>query len=71
MTDQEAREFVEMLAVPEASEPPACPICGCGHPLETSCGALDRPPSRSGRAAGAAISRAPGRSGVGLIERRT
>ena len=37
MTDQEAREFVEMLAVPEAAEPPPCPICGCRHPLETSC----------------------------------
>ena len=37
MTDQEAREFVEMLAVPEAAEPPPCPICGRGHPLETRC----------------------------------
>jgi hypothetical protein len=37
MTEQEAREFVELLAVPEAAEPPPCPICGCGHPLETPC----------------------------------
>jgi len=37
MTEQEAREFVEMLAVPEAAEPPPCPICGCGHPLESRC----------------------------------
>ena len=37
MTDQEAREFVEMLAVPRAAEPPPCPICGRGHPFETSC----------------------------------
>jgi hypothetical protein len=37
MTDQEAREFVEMLAVPEAAEPPPCPICGRGHPLDTGC----------------------------------
>jgi hypothetical protein len=40
MTDQEAREFVEMLAVPEAAEPPPCPVCGCGHPLETRCANL-------------------------------
>ena len=40
MTDQEAREFVEMLAVPEAAETPPCPICGRGHPLETSCAHL-------------------------------
>jgi hypothetical protein len=25
MSDQEAREFVEMLAVPEAAAPPPCP----------------------------------------------
>jgi hypothetical protein len=37
MTDQEAREFVEKLAVPEAAAPPPCPICGRGHPLEASC----------------------------------
>jgi hypothetical protein len=37
MTDQQAREFVEMLAVPEAAAPPPCPICGRGHRLETSC----------------------------------
>jgi hypothetical protein len=37
MTDQEAREFVEKLAVPEAAEPPPCPICERGHPLETRC----------------------------------
>jgi hypothetical protein len=37
MTEQEAREFVELLAVPESAEPPPCPICGCGHPLETPC----------------------------------
>ena len=49
MTDQEAREFVEMLAVPEASEPPACPICGRGHPLETSCVlSTDRPREAAG-----------------------
>jgi hypothetical protein len=34
MTEQEAREFVELLAVPEAAEPPPCSVCGCGHPLK-------------------------------------
>jgi hypothetical protein len=29
MTDQEARKFVELLAVPEVAEPPPCPICTC------------------------------------------
>ena len=49
MTDQQAREFVEMLAVPEAPEPPPCPICGCGHPLETRCAHLtDRRPGAAG-----------------------
>jgi hypothetical protein len=49
MTDQEAREFVEMLAVPEAAEPPPCPICGRGHPLETSCAlSTDRRPEAAG-----------------------
>jgi len=37
MTDQEAREFVEMLAVPRPTGPPPCPICGDPHPLETRC----------------------------------
>ena len=37
MSEQEAREFVEMLAVPDAPAPPPCPLCGRGHPLETSC----------------------------------
>jgi hypothetical protein len=37
MTDQEAREFVEMLAVPESTDPPPCPVCGHTHPLETGC----------------------------------
>jgi len=37
MSEQEAREFVEMPAVPEAPAPPPCPLCGRGHPLETSC----------------------------------
>jgi hypothetical protein len=49
MTDQEAREFVEMLAVPEAAEPPPCPICGRGHPLETRCAlSTDRRPRTAG-----------------------
>ena len=37
MTDQEAREFVELLAFPQATDPPPCPICGHGHSLETRC----------------------------------
>lgn len=37
MNDQQAREFVEMLAVPESTNPPPCPICGHSHPLETGC----------------------------------
>jgi hypothetical protein len=49
MTDQEAREFVEMLAVPEAAEPPPCPICGRDHPLETRCAlSTDRRPEAAG-----------------------
>jgi len=40
---------VEMLAVPEAPEPPVCPICGRGHPLETSCAlSTDRPRDAAG-----------------------
>jgi hypothetical protein len=37
MNDQEAREFVEMLAVPASPEPPLCPIGGFAHPLESRC----------------------------------
>ena len=37
MTDQQAREFVEMLAVPQATDPPPCPICGSSHQLEVAC----------------------------------
>ena len=38
MNEQQAREFVEMLAVPEAADPPPCPLCGDIHELETNCG---------------------------------
>jgi hypothetical protein len=49
MSDQEAREFVEMLAVPEAAEPPSCPICGRDHPLEARCAvSTDRRPDAAG-----------------------
>ena len=53
MTDQQAREqareFVEKLAVPEAAEPPPCPICDRGHPLETRCAhSTDRRPKAAG-----------------------
>jgi hypothetical protein len=37
MNEQQAREFVEMLAVPEAADPPPCPLCGHLHRLETKC----------------------------------
>jgi hypothetical protein len=37
MTDQQAREFVEALAVPQRTSPPQCPICGHSHPLEAKC----------------------------------
>ena len=37
MTDQQAREFVEMLAVPDSTSCPPCPICGRNHSLETGC----------------------------------
>jgi hypothetical protein len=37
MTDQEIREFVEKLAVPESIDPPPCPLCGRAHRLETRC----------------------------------
>jgi hypothetical protein len=37
MNEQQAREFVEMLAVPEAADPPPCPLCGDRHELEARC----------------------------------
>jgi len=37
MTDQEIRQFVEKLAVPEPISPPPCPLCGLAHRLETRC----------------------------------
>jgi hypothetical protein len=40
MNEQQAREFVEMLAVPEAADPPPCPLCGHRHQLETKCSGL-------------------------------
>jgi hypothetical protein len=40
-TDQQARQFVEMLAVPAPSAPPPCPLCRHGHALEQRC-ASDR-----------------------------
>jgi len=40
MNEQQAREFVEMLAVPEAADSPPCPLCGHGHELETLCSAV-------------------------------
>jgi hypothetical protein len=42
MNEQQAREFVEMLAVPEAPDPPPCPLCGHPHQLETKCSTLRR-----------------------------
>ena len=48
MNDQQAREFVEMLAVPERTAPPPCPLCGTGHALEARCG-IDRGPLRLAR----------------------
>jgi hypothetical protein len=49
MTDQQVREFVEKLAVPDAAESPPCPICERGHPLETRCGfSTDRRPKAAG-----------------------
>jgi len=46
MTDQEAREFVELLAVPDSTDPPLCPLCGQDHPLEMRC----ERPSQDGEA---------------------
>jgi hypothetical protein len=37
MTDQEIRQFVEILAVPDPADPPACPLCGHSHRLESRC----------------------------------
>jgi hypothetical protein len=37
------------LAVPEAADPPPCPLCGHRHQLETQC-------SASGLAIGSALS---------------
>jgi hypothetical protein len=41
LTDQQAREFVEALAVPEHADPPPCPLCGRRHPLESKCPSAD------------------------------
>jgi hypothetical protein len=41
MTDQQAREFVEALAVPEHADPPSCPLCGQRHPLQSKCTSAD------------------------------
>jgi hypothetical protein len=35
--DLRARQFVEMLAVPQPSAPPPCPLCGHRHTLEQRC----------------------------------
>jgi phage/plasmid primase-like uncharacterized protein len=40
MTDQEAREFLERLAVPNRTQPPPCPLCGGQHQLELRCAEL-------------------------------
>ena len=40
MNEQQAREFVEMLAVPETADSPPCPLCGHKHQLETKCSGL-------------------------------
>ncbi len=37
MTDQEAREFLEQLAVPNRTQPPPCPLCAGQHQLELRC----------------------------------
>jgi hypothetical protein len=42
MNEQQAREFVEMLAVPKPAVPPPCPLCGEHHPLEARCVVLSR-----------------------------
>ena len=51
MTDQQAREFVEALAVPEHADPPPCPICGQSHPLESKCRPADLEPDEQVTAA--------------------
>jgi hypothetical protein len=45
MTEQEAREFIEMLAVPERSQPPPCPLCQTRHRLELRCAGERRAPA--------------------------
>jgi len=35
--DQEARQFAEMLAVPQKAGPPPCPLCHESHVLEQRC----------------------------------
>jgi hypothetical protein len=37
MTDQEARMFVEALAVPAPTVPATCPMCAGRHDLELPC----------------------------------
>lgn len=36
-TEQQARGFAAMLAVPERTTPPPCPLCGASHLLEQRC----------------------------------
>jgi len=45
-TERQMREFVEMLAVPERTPPPECPLCGRRHRLEKRC---DRRAALAGR----------------------
>jgi hypothetical protein len=37
MTDQQAREFLQRLAVPERTAAPPCPLCQSRHRLESRC----------------------------------
>ena len=52
MNEQKAREFVEILAVPEPTDPSPCPLCGQTHPLETRCRHSTGQSNRSLEAAG-------------------
>ena len=36
-SDEQAREFAEMLAVPWPTASPTCPVCGQSHALEQPC----------------------------------
>jgi hypothetical protein len=37
LSDQQGRQLLQMLAVPDPTRPPSCPLCGSPHRLEQRC----------------------------------